>query len=330
MQTSSGSWELCDGQSRTVANKATQSNCPVYNFEGVVFWDQDNCYGSTLSANGSTGVVNLTDYGWNDRAESIYVKNGWSVRVWQDINAGLATSCIYGSKWDLNQDTYETNSGRSMHRDITSIKVFQNSSCTDNSLPGTAVLSSPGGNIGANYIPTYTWNQVSGSTWYYLWVNGPSGNVIKKWYTSAQANCNGSTCSVKHGTVLSGGSHTWWIQTWNSSGYGPWSAAKYFNTTSPMPIPGSTGLISPSGSGQGNQPTFTWNQVNGATWYYLWVSTNSGTFYTKWYTSASVNCNGSTCSVKPAIWLPGGYTRWWIQTWNPSGYGPWSGLGFYP
>jgi hypothetical protein len=408
-----------------------QSNCPNYNFDGVVLWDQDNCYGATLSANGSTGVVNLTDYGWNDRAESIYVKDGWSVRVWQDINAGLATSCIYGSKWDLNKDTYETNSGLSMHRDISSIQVFQNSSCTG--APSAATLSSPSGNINTNYNPTYTWNQVSGVTWYYLWVNGPSGNIIKQWYTSAQANCNGSTCSVTHGTTLAGGAHTWWVQTynlvgygpwsagmsfstymptvpgsaslsspsgyigadyipaytwnqvsgatwyylyvdgpsgnvikqwytsaqancngstcslkpgttlsggahtwwiltWNSNGSGPWSVAKSFNTASPMPIPGTATLVSPSGgTGWGSQPTYMWNQVNGSTWYYLWINGPSGTFYTKWYTSDQANCDGSTCSIRPAITLPSGSNRWWVQTWNSSGQGPWSsGIVFYP
>jgi hypothetical protein len=199
-------------------------------------------------------------------------------------------------------------------------------------VPGSASLSSPSGYIGADYIPAYTWNQVSGATWYYLYVDGPSGNVIKQWYTSAQANCNGSTCSLKPGTTLSGGAHTWWILTWNSNGSGPWSVAKSFNTASPMPIPGTATLVSPSGgTGWGSQPTYMWNQVNGSTWYYLWINGPSGTFYTKWYTSDQANCDGSTCSIRPAITLPSGSNRWWVQTWNSSGQGPWSsGIVFYP
>jgi hypothetical protein len=94
--------------------------------------------------------------------------------------------------------------------------------------PGKATLVSPSGSSGSN-TPTYTWNEVSGSTWYYLWVNGPSGNVIKTWYTSAQANCNGTTCSVTSSTSLSSGAHTWWIQTWNNAGYGPWSDGMNFS-----------------------------------------------------------------------------------------------------
>jgi hypothetical protein len=94
--------------------------------------------------------------------------------------------------------------------------------------PGKATLVSPNGNIGTNN-PTYRWNAVSGATWYYLWVDGPSGNVIQKWYTAAEANCTNTTCSVTNATPgLAAGSHTWWIQTWNEAGYGPWSTGMGF------------------------------------------------------------------------------------------------------
>jgi hypothetical protein len=94
--------------------------------------------------------------------------------------------------------------------------------------PGVAILSSPNGSIGTNN-PTYTWNKTSGATWYYLWVNGPSGNVIKQWY-EASIVCGASTCSVTPVTTLAGGAHTWWLQTWNSAGYGPWSNPANFST----------------------------------------------------------------------------------------------------
>jgi hypothetical protein len=78
--------------------------------------------------------------------------------------------------------------------------------------------------------PTYTWNQVSGATWYYLWVDGPGGHIFDGWYTAAQANCNGSTCSIAGVTPsLTSGSHTWWVQTWSPVGYGPWSSGLNFS-----------------------------------------------------------------------------------------------------
>jgi hypothetical protein len=186
--------------------------------------------------------------------------------------------------------------------------------------PEKVTLSSPTGNAGTNN-PTYMWNEVPGATWYYLWVDGPNGNVIQKWYTSVQANCNGAICSIDNATLrLPAGTYTWWIQPWNDAGYGPWSDARTFN-----PLPAKASLTSPSGSAGTNNPTYTWNAVPGATWYYLWIDGPSGNVIQKWYTSAQANCNGSTCSIASATTgLSAGAHIWWIQTWNDAGYGQWS------
>ena len=96
--------------------------------------------------------------------------------------------------------------------------------------PGKATLLSPSGTISTT-TPTYTWNAVASSTWYYLWVNDCSGvSRIQVWYTAAQAGCSTGTgvCSVTPGTALAPGASQWWIQTWNDYGYGPWSNGMSF------------------------------------------------------------------------------------------------------
>ncbi len=75
--------------------------------------------------------------------------------------------------------------------------------------------------------PTYTWGAVASATWYYLWVNGPSGNVIARWYPS-DAVCAGPACAVTPETELALGKHTGWVRTWNPAGYGPWSSGLDF------------------------------------------------------------------------------------------------------
>jgi secreted trypsin-like serine protease len=189
----------------------------------------------------------------------------------------------------------------------------------------STTLISPSGDIGSNYTPTYTWNAVNTMTWYYLWVDGPSGNVIKQWYTAAQAGCasGNGTCSVTPTTPVGGGNHTWWVQTYNDTGYGPWSSGMSFSTTIPT-APAATILVSPSGPISDNTPTYRWNQVSGATWYYLWVDGPSGNMIKQWYTSAEAGCSGGTCSVTPTTELGGGTHTWWVQTYNTAGYGPWS------
>jgi hypothetical protein len=81
--------------------------------------------------------------------------------------------------------------------------------------------------------PTYIWNAVTNSSWYYLWVNDSTGNKVRKWYTAAQAGCpNGiGICSVKSNTTLAKGSAVWWVRTWNDFGYGAWNKATHFNVS---------------------------------------------------------------------------------------------------
>ncbi len=194
------------------------------------------------------------------------------------------------------------------------------------STPSAASLISPTGSIN-DTTPTYTWNAVSGSTWYYLWVNDSTGNKIKKWYTSAQAGCasDSGTCAVTPSTILASGSGSWWIQTWNEAGLDPWSTRLNFNIAISVP-PSVASLISPTGSINDTTPTYTWNAVSGSTWYYLWVNDSTGNKIKKWYTSAQAGCAGSavTCSVTPTTVLASGGGSWWIQTWNDAGLGPWS------
>jgi hypothetical protein len=95
--------------------------------------------------------------------------------------------------------------------------------------PGPATLVSPSGTITED-MPTYTWNAVETSTWYYLWVEDGSGNTFKKWYTAESAGCPAGTgnCSVTPALALPDGDCQWRIQTWNSYGYGPWSTVMLF------------------------------------------------------------------------------------------------------
>jgi hypothetical protein len=189
-----------------------------------------------------------------------------------------------------------------------------------------ATLITPSGTT-TTTTPTYIWNAVTGATWYYLWVNGPSGSpVIQQWYTAAQANCasGAGTCSVTPSTTLANGTHTWWIQTYASAGYGPWSSGLSFTVSGGVP-PAAT-LVAPSGTSCDTTPTYIWNAVSSATWYYLWVNGPSGSVVKQWYTAAQAHCASGTgtCAVAPATTLASGTHTWWVQTWNSAGYGPWS------
>ncbi len=196
-------------------------------------------------------------------------------------------------------------------------------------VPAAATLVSPSGSATGN--PSYTWNPVTGATWYYLWVNDSTGTNIRKWYTAAAAGCGAAevSCSVT-GPGAVNGNVTWWIQTWNSSGTGPWSSSLTFTVSGG--VPGQPALIGPAGAGSGSTPTYSWSEVTGATWYQLWVNDATGTPVQQWYQvgSASISCNSGTCSVAPDTGVVGNAT-WWVRGWNSFGNGAWSvSMSFSP
>ena len=112
--------------------------------------------------------------------------------------------------------------------DFSSEIAYTAPACT--SPPGQATLSSPSGTITIP-TPTYIWNAVPCSSWYYLWVNDSTGTRVQQWYTAAQAGCASGTgtCSTTPSLSLANGSVQWWIQTWDDAGHGPWSSAKNFS-----------------------------------------------------------------------------------------------------
>ena len=63
------------------------------------------------------------------------------------------------------------------------------------------------------------------ASWYHLYVKGPSGLIKDQWYAVA-SSCDTTTCTVASPTLESG-DHIWWVQTYNSVGYGPWKSATF-------------------------------------------------------------------------------------------------------
>ena len=195
--------------------------------------------------------------------------------------------------------------------------------------PAATTLYSPYGTVTA-VSPTFTWAAVPKATYYYLWVSDRNGIVLQRWYSAASAGCGAGTgqCSVATGVGFAG-ELVWWVQTWNSSGEGPWSAAAAFRRGTP---PASAIPLSPSGATSAT-PVFTWQAVSSATHYRLWVNDTRGTVIHRWYASSDVGCGAGsgTCSIATPTPLVGA-GQWWLQTWNSTGgYGAWSSAAaFYP
>ena len=167
------------------------------------------------------------------------------------------------------------------------------------------------------------------ASYYYLWVEDSTGIRIQQWYTAADAGCASGTgtCSVTPSTTLNAGSGKWWIQTWDSAGYGPWSAGmSYTVSVGCTAAPSAATTVFPTHTITTATPTYTWNAVPCSSDYYLWVEDSTGIRIQQWYTAAGAGCASGTgtCSVTPNTILNAGSGKWWIQTWDSAGYGPWS------
>lgn len=78
-----------------------------------------------------------------------------------------------------------------------------------------------------------------------------------------------------------------------------------------------------------NPLTYTWNTVDDATWYRLYVwDENHTTTHSQWYRDSEISSNG-TCSVVSPSDLAEGEYEWYVRTWNEYRYGDWSeGMSF--
>ena len=190
--------------------------------------------------------------------------------------------------------------------------------------PGASNPVSPTGNT-QDSTPTYTFSEVTDSTWYQFWVQDSGGVKINQWYTSAQANCGSGICSITP-TTTANGNVSWWIRTWNSSGIGPWSTRGAFTVAAAGGIPQATTLLGPTDTFR-PQPIFSWQAVANATQYQLWVNDSNGAVkINTQYTAEEANCGAGTgtCYVYSDSRLAAERHSVWIRTHGTAGAGPWS------
>ncbi len=167
--------------------------------------------------------------------------------------------------------------------------------------------------------PQLQWQDMSGSSWWQVWVSDSHGNGGGTWYP-ADSICAGGMCSVAPPLNVSGDAYTWWVQTWNAvAGYSAWSAGLTFW----LPLHTPTAL-EPLGVIADDTPTFHFSGDSRVTWYYLWLSGDSGHVLDQWYNAFDI-CTGGMCEVTPLTLAEGNY-HWWVQPYSPyDGYGSWSG-----
>ncbi|MDD1748934.1 MAG: hypothetical protein LUO89_03565 [Methanothrix sp.] len=174
--------------------------------------------------------------------------------------------------------------------------------------------------------PTYVWNAVDGCLYYCLEVIDDLDNVVlKQWYDASDFSSAPSICSVTPPQSLDPGDYTWSVLCWNCQGEQP-SQKMDFTVCTSSSFPGKATLVSPKSTISTKNPTFVWKPVTGCTQYCLKVANaknqNEPIFEERYDVEESLSEQG--CSITPVLDLDPGNYRWWIQTINCKGDGPWS------
>ena len=190
-------------------------------------------------------------------------------------------------------------------------------------IPGAVVLFTPTNSaILSIRQPELTWSQsFPAATWFQLYVARNGILYLDQWIAGAT--------NWTPTADLPAGSYSWWVQTYNSAGLGPWSTNSTF--TIQTNVPGKVMLVSPIGSvPPATTQLYTWQADAAAIWYELYVAQNGTELCDKWFTlSDSLAQSGSGNFVVAVSGHTGGSYEWYVRGASPDGLGPWSNMGSF-
>ena len=187
----------------------------------------------------------------------------------------------------------------------------------------TVVLLSPTGSP-ETWNNTFSWTGIPAATYYYVQVIGPNQTVVYgEWYPIALA-CTGLDCHISPDSTrdLGAGDYSWRILDYGDYGLGLWTNNLPFT----LPQTQSVVLLSPTGSPETWNNTFSWTGIPAATYYYVQViGPNETVVYGEWYPIAQA-CSGLDCHISPESTrdLGAGDYSWRILDYGDYGLGLWT------
>lgn len=185
-------------------------------------------------------------------------------------------------------------------------------------VPVAVTLVAPAGNVASASAQRYTWKADQAAIWYELYISKDGQFFFDRWFTLTNSVVDLATGNFAVDVTGHGpGAYQWWVRGWSPDGCGPWSSAGGFTI-------GAVALLAPSNSAvlQTRQPQLSWSQSDPvATWFRLYINRDGSNYLDQWIES--------TTNWTAIADMSGGDYTWWVQSWSPAGYGPWSGGGAF-
>lgn len=178
-------------------------------------------------------------------------------------------------------------------------------------LPGAPSPVSPSGIILRAFPMEFSWQPAVRATWYYVSIERDSVPVFSTWTQNLSLDFDqGLSCDY----------HRWRVRSWNSTGYGPWSAYHdlIFQDGTCF-IPDRPVLEETTVVGDGSI-TYAWNVVEGETGYEIWINRRGSKWAGGWIEPEIVE------GVARVTLENHGFDdyRWWVRSRSDDGVGPWS------
>jgi len=233
-------------------------------------------------------VVNIR-WEWHDT-------DGWwgydEITLWLNETVGIVKEEEYEYEWDPDDNRAET--GRSVV-ELTSTNISGGGSGL-----AAPTLQSPTGNV-TQARPQFMWDAVNDATWYQVYISKQGAWNWDTWVEEA-------TTWTTSDWSFDNGNYEWWVRGWSQAdGYGSWSAGMNFTVAlTPLAIPTpqpATGTITVP------NPTLSWNGVDWATWYEVYVHKQGSWHWSTWVQQAT--------SWSTTAWdFDDGNYLWWVRGWS--------------
>ncbi len=185
--------------------------------------------------------------------------------------------------------------------------------------PGEISVISPADGTTTN-TPSLTleWNADSAAAWYHVVVYQDDGTVgYNEWLDSATV-CARELCRISTLNVLPD-TYKLFIESWGPGGMGPSRITEFTYDPDVLSAPAGVSAVPNQG-----RPTVRFVYDPALLWFGVRFSQNGTPVETLWY-EAGLYCSVDTCTVDPAVDLPGGSYQVSVQGWNPAGITSWSG-----
>ncbi|MEQ9028994.1 MAG: S8 family serine peptidase, partial [Aggregatilineales bacterium] len=178
--------------------------------------------------------------------------------------------------------------------------------------------------------PLYTWTDIAGAEYYYLYVANSSGSQIINEVVSDAGYCNGTQCQLDATTLresyrLPNGAYTFYVRGWKDGQATPWSGGMSFTVNSTLP--GAVTKVFPlEGESTAYNTTFQWNEVANVSGYNLYLVNPNGVAsgVLRGEVGDEVVCSTGTCGWNTTLASVPGTWTWYVQAFNSAGAGAWS------